>query len=111
MAILTVSDFGRTLTPNARGTDHAWGGNMIVMGGSVAGGQVLGSFPSTFDEASNEQLLSKGRLVPTMPWEAMWNAVGEWVGVEEGIMQSTVLPNHANFGAEALLTKAQLFEA
>ena len=33
-----VSDFGRTLTSNGLGTDHAWGGNQIVMGGAVRGG-------------------------------------------------------------------------
>ena len=35
MAIATLSDFGRTLTSNGRGTDHAWGGNHVVMGGEV----------------------------------------------------------------------------
>ena len=26
VVIVTMSDFGRKLTPNGRGTDHAWGG-------------------------------------------------------------------------------------
>ena len=26
VALATLSDFGRTLTSNGRGTDHAWGG-------------------------------------------------------------------------------------
>ena len=29
------SEFGRTFTPNSSGTDHGWGGNMMVMGGAV----------------------------------------------------------------------------
>lgn len=33
----TISDFGRTLTSNGRGSDHGWGGNQIVMGGAVRG--------------------------------------------------------------------------
>ncbi len=41
----TASDFGRTLRSNGRGTDHAWGGNAIVMGGPVQGGRIYGAFP------------------------------------------------------------------
>ena len=41
-AIVTLSDFGRTLTSNGRGTDHAWAGNHMVLGGSVKGGQIFG---------------------------------------------------------------------
>ena len=33
----TVTDFNRTFRPNGQGTDHAWGGHHLVMGGSVAG--------------------------------------------------------------------------
>jgi uncharacterized protein (DUF1800 family) len=33
--IVALSDFGRTLTSNGKGTDHAWGGNMFVLGGDV----------------------------------------------------------------------------
>jgi 1-deoxy-D-xylulose 5-phosphate reductoisomerase len=33
----TQSDFGRTLTSNGDGTDHAWGGVQIVTGGAVLG--------------------------------------------------------------------------
>ncbi|MEM6456885.1 MAG: DUF1501 domain-containing protein, partial [Acidobacteriota bacterium] len=31
----TASDFARTLTSNGQGSDHAWGGNHIIMGGPV----------------------------------------------------------------------------
>ncbi len=31
----TISDFGRTISSNGIGTDHAWGSNMIVMGGAL----------------------------------------------------------------------------
>ena len=33
VAVVCVSDFGRTLTPNGQGTDHGWGGNYFVAGG------------------------------------------------------------------------------
>jgi len=42
----TASDFGRTLTSNADGSDHGWGGHQIVVGGGVNGGKVYGAFPS-----------------------------------------------------------------
>ena len=41
----TCSDFGRTLRSNGRGTDHAWGGNSLIMGGPVNGGRIYGTFP------------------------------------------------------------------
>ena len=34
----TMSDFGRTLNSNGNGTDHAWGGVQLVMGGAAANG-------------------------------------------------------------------------
>ena len=33
----TQSDFGRTLTSNGDGSDHAWGGVQFVVGGAVRG--------------------------------------------------------------------------
>ena len=45
---LTASDFGRTLSSNGRGSDHAWGGNHLVLGGSVAGGDIYGAYPELY---------------------------------------------------------------
>ena len=45
VTLLSVSDFGRTLTSNGAGTDHGWGGNNVVLGGAVRGKQILGAFP------------------------------------------------------------------
>ena len=36
--ILTASDFGRTLASNGQGTDHAWAGHHLILGGGVKGG-------------------------------------------------------------------------
>ena len=44
--IVVVSEFGRTLRQNGNGgTDHGRGNVMWLMGGPVAGGQVLGDWP------------------------------------------------------------------
>jgi uncharacterized protein (DUF1501 family) len=42
----TDSEYSRTLQPNKRlGTDPAWGGHQLVLGGSVLDGDVYGRFP------------------------------------------------------------------
>ncbi|RZL37876.1 MAG: DUF1501 domain-containing protein [Rubrivivax sp.] len=44
--IVVISEFGRTLRQNGNGgTDHGRGNVMWLMGGPVAGGQVLGDWP------------------------------------------------------------------
>src|SRR5262249_33652452 len=47
----TLSDFSRTFQPSGSGgtnvgSDHAWGNHHLVMGGSVAGGDFYGVFPT-----------------------------------------------------------------
>ena len=41
VTIQIASEFGRTITSNSLGTDHGWGGNAVVLGGSVNGGKIL----------------------------------------------------------------------
>jgi uncharacterized protein (DUF1501 family) len=65
----TLSDFNRTLKPNSGlGTDHAWGGQQVVMGGAVRGGDFYGTFPPFVlgdgvdtDDGSG----ARGRWIPT----------------------------------------------
>ena len=92
--IVTASDFGRTLGSNGAGTDHAWGGHHIVMGGDVKGGQMLGQYPARLDEASDVNIGRNHRMLPTMPWEALWNA-REWAGASSASVP-TIIPT-ANF--------------
>ena len=39
--------------------------------------QVLGDYPSDLSE-DGAQNIGRGRLIPTSPWEAVWNAVAGW---------------------------------
>ncbi len=108
VVVISVSDFARTLTSNGRGTDHAWGGNYWVAGGSVKGGQILGKYPDVLSD-DGEFILSRGRVVPTTPFEGLWQGISEWFGVPEDQMQS-VLPNLNNFGDNARYTKEAMFK-
>src|SRR5438046_1307016 len=47
VTIFTASDFGRTLTSNGDGSDHGWGSHHFVLGGSVLGHEIYGTFPAT----------------------------------------------------------------
>ena len=104
-----ASEFGRTLASNGRGSDHGWGGNAFVVGGAINGSRVHGIYPSTL-RLDSEQFESRrqGRVIPTTPWEALWQAHAQWLGVTPSAM-TEVLPNKNNFPPEQLLTKEQLF--
>merc|ERR1712166_1083319 len=107
VVILPVSDFSRTLTTNGAGTDHGWAGNTSVLGGQVRQ-QFLGTYPS-LTESSAHVLDRTGRLLPDLGWEAVYNPIAEWFGVNDEHMDE-VLPNKANFDSDAIFRKEQLFE-
>src|SRR5207342_2796705 len=49
--VLTMSEFGRTVSENGnRGTDHGHGNAMMVIGGGVRGGRVYGRWPGVAPE-------------------------------------------------------------
>ena len=91
---------------NGDGTDHAWAGNVFVAGGAVRGGHILGDYPTDLTPGGSS-ILSKGRVVPAVPLEAVWNGVAEWFGVAPEHMDS-VLPNRANF--DSLFDDEELFD-
>lgn len=99
VVVMTVSDFGRTLTSNGLGTDHAWGGNHFIAGGSVRGGRVLGQMIDEYT-AEGTQNIGRGRVIPTTSWEQVWHAVVCWFGVCHEDDIAHVLPNAANFASE-----------
>jgi uncharacterized protein (DUF1501 family) len=55
VVILTMSEFGRTITENGnRGTDHGHGNAMMILGGAVRGGKVYGRWPGLAPEQRHE---------------------------------------------------------
>ena len=105
--VVVCSEFGRTLTSNGLGTDHGWGGNAILLGGAVAGGQILGEYPADFSEDA-ELNIGRGRMIPTTPWEGIWSAVATEFGVDDGDLPA-VLPNLENFPEAMILDHAAVF--
>jgi len=91
----TASDFGRTLRSNGRGTDHAWGGNILVMGGPVQGGRIYGTFPDLALD-SGDDVGYGGRMLPGTSVDGFFCEMLRWFGVTPPNM-SYVLPNIANF--------------
>ncbi len=91
----TGSDFGRTLRSNGQGTDHAWGGNQLVMGGPVTGGVVRGAFPSLVIDGPND-IGRGGRIFPQLSADEYFCEMLRWFGVTAGDMDQ-VLPNIRNF--------------
>lgn len=91
----TATEFSRTLRSNGRGTDHAWGGNPIVMGGPVQGGRIYGTYPDlTLD--SNDDVGYGGRLLPSTSVDQLFGEMLRWFGVAASDL-ATVLPNIGNF--------------
>lgn len=109
IVIATESDFGRSLQSNGAGTDHAWAGNHMVMGGKVKGGKVLNDFPSSLLDG-NDQDAGRGRMIPKYPWENMMVPIAEWMGMDDS-KKSAVFPNLANFQAAHILPKTTLFDS
>ena len=109
--VLTVisSEFGRTLTPNSgRGSDHAWGGNYVLIGGDVKGAKIHGTYPSDLSD-DGPLGLGRGRLVPSTSWEQVWNGAAQWFGLTSEADLDYVLPNRKNFEQD-LFQESDLFK-
>jgi uncharacterized protein (DUF1501 family) len=94
----TASDFSRTFNTNGDGTDHAWGGHHLVMGGAVNGTDMYGQFPTvgtdlgTFrnpDQTGNHH-------IPTTSVDQYGATLGAWFGVSDTNL-GIIFPNLRNF--------------
>jgi uncharacterized protein (DUF1501 family) len=100
----TASDFARTLTSNGKGSDHAWGGNQIVMGGPVNGGRIHGHYPTSLSNPIAPSSmggynldLGRGRLLPTTSVDEMSAELAMWYGIANDNKMEEILPNIRNF--------------
>lgn len=108
----TLSDFGRTMNPAGAGatvgSDHAWGNHMLILGGSVIGGNIYGSTrpdgtgsifptlqlggPDDIDTGTNP----RGRWLPTTGVEQYAATLGRWFGLTDTDLP-VIFPNIGNF--------------
>jgi uncharacterized protein (DUF1501 family) len=98
----TMSDFGRTLTQNQDGTDHAWGSHQLVIGGDgvggageLRGGLSFGEMPSLVLGGVDDYEV-QGRLIPKISQDQVNAAICDWFGVTEAALGG-IFPNLSNF--------------
>jgi uncharacterized protein (DUF1501 family) len=94
VTLFTHSDFGRTLTSNGDGSDHAWGGVQLVAGGAVRGGNMYGQYPVL--ETNGVQDVGGGRLIPTTSADQYAATLASWFGVADADLPK-VAPSIGNF--------------
>lgn len=106
VTLFTASDFGRTLTSNGNGSDHAWGGNQLVMGGSVRGGCVAGNaaqghYPD-FQRLSDIDT-GQGRLIPGVAVDEYARDLLTWFGIGAGDLNYVLPAFSSRFGGRPSL--------
>ena len=111
VTLFTASDFARTLTPNgsdpleptAAGSDHAWGGHQLVLGGAVAGGQIYGAMPLLLPNGPDdvEAFGGRGRWIPTLSVDQYSAPLARWFGVPESAI-GMIFPNLPTFASSPL---------
>ncbi|HHM12888.1 MAG TPA: DUF1501 domain-containing protein, partial [Planctomycetaceae bacterium] len=95
VVIFTMSDFARTLSSNGKGSDHAWGGNHMIIGDSVRGGRIWGDYPTSL-ALGNPLDTGRGRLIPTTSVDEYAAELALWYGATNSDLD-TILPNIRNF--------------
>jgi uncharacterized protein (DUF1501 family) len=99
VTLFTHSDFGRTLTSNGDGSDHAWGGLQFVVGGAVRGATIYGDYPLL--ETGSALDVGGGRFIPTVSADQYAATLATWFGVADADL-SRVSPNIGNFSQRNL---------
>ncbi len=95
----TASDFGRTLSSNADGSDHGWGSHHFVMGGAVNGRQFYGTAPRVSIQSDDQ--VGQGRLLPTTSVDQFAATLARWFGCSTTELPG-ILPNIGNFSNTSL---------
>jgi uncharacterized protein (DUF1501 family) len=92
----TSSEFGRTLMANSSGgTDHAWGNHHFIVGGSVAGADMYGTYP-TLQLGNSLDATGRGTMIPTTSVDQYAATLAKWFGVAPANM-AQIFPNIGNF--------------
>lgn len=95
----TQSEFSRTLQPSGSGSDHAWGGHVIVLGGAVKGG-VYGTLP-TLELGGPNDANTRGVWIPTISTAQFGATLGKWFGASDADI-AQAFPNLYQFTVKDL---------
>lgn len=97
----TMSDFARTLQPNSNGgSDHGWGSHHFVVGGSVLGNKMYGTYP-TLALAGPDDSGTNGRWIPSTATVVYASTLAQWFGVDPAQL-ATVFPTLSGFTTKSL---------
>jgi len=105
----TMSDFGRTFQPagtgvTAVGTDHAWGNHQLIVGGSVLGHTLYGTYPTLAlggPDDTDGGTNPRGRWIPTTSVEQYAATLATWYGLSSADL-SAVFPLIGRFATPDL---------
>jgi uncharacterized protein (DUF1501 family) len=101
----TQSDFGRTLTSNGDGTDHAWGGVQLMLGDAVRGRTIAGQYPvlrlGARLAADGADDVGGGRFIPTVSSDQYAATLARWFGVASADI-ATIAPSIGAFTTQDL---------
>lgn len=95
VSTFTGSEFGRTLTTNGDGTDHAWGNIAFIMGGAVEGGKLYGSLPD-YELAGQNDMGEDGRFIPQYSVDQYAATLAKWMGLDDSDLNE-IFPHLNNF--------------
>ncbi|AXC10929.1 hypothetical protein ACPOL_1583 [Acidisarcina polymorpha] len=97
----TMSDFSRALQPNSNdGSDHAWGGHHMIMGGAVKGGRIYGTYPTLALNGPSD-IDGNGRWLPTTASTQYAATLASWFGVPAADMP-VIFPSINSFATKHL---------
>jgi len=95
VTLYTASDFNRTYNSNGKGSDHAWGGHHMVVGGAVNGGKLYGHMP-VLEIDGPDDTGGRGSWIPKVSTDEMAATLALWFGVPVADLPQ-VLPNIGRF--------------
>lgn len=80
-----------------------------MVGGSVKGGKILGRYPQPLTP-DHPNWIGRGRFIPTTSWDAVWNGIGQWMGLHDEDELNEAIPNRNSFDTcTELFTDKDLF--
>jgi uncharacterized protein (DUF1501 family) len=97
----TLSDFGRTLQPSGSGTDHGWGNHHLILGDSVKGGNIFGTFPlmtnyASFNASRDDYADTRGVMLPGFSLSQYGATLARWFGATDADLNG-LFPTLPNF--------------